>query len=342
MPVVDFEKYCVMLERAQKGKFAYPAINVASIETINAALDGFAEAKSDGIIQVSSGAAEFASGSLKKMNVGAASLAEHTHRVAAHYDVNVALHSDHCVPGKLDTFMLPLVEETERRRAEGKPPLFNSHMFDGSELPLDQNMKKAVELMARLQKNRQILEIEAGVVGGEEDGMDHTHAPKEKLYTTPEDMVSVYEALSQVKGGKYMFAATFGNVHGVYKPGNVKLKPEILKNGQAAVVKKHGPQAWFWLVFHGGSGSTQAEIHSTLDYGVVKMNVDTDCQYAFTRPIVDHMMKNYEGVLKIDGEVGNKKLYDPRAYLKPARANMAARVKQACIDLKSDGKTMGR
>ena len=342
MPVVDFEKYCAMLDRATKGKFAYPAINVASIETINAALEGFAAAKSDGIIQVSSGAAEFASGSLKKMNVGAASLAEHTHRVAAHYDINVALHSDHCVPGKLDTFMLPLVEETERRRADGKPSLFQSHMFDGSELPLDKNMDTAVGLMKRLQKNRQILEIEAGVVGGEEDGMDHSGAPKEKLYTTPEDMVAVYEAMAKVPSAKYMFAATFGNVHGVYKPGNVKLKPDILKNGQAAVVKKHGPQAWFWLVFHGGSGSTQDEIHSTLDYGVIKMNVDTDCQYAFTRPIVDHMMKNYEGVLKIEGEVGNKKLYDPRAYLKPARASMAARVKQACIDLRSDGKTMGR
>ncbi len=342
MPVVDFEKYCAMLDRATKGKFAYPAINVFNIETVNAALDGFAAAKSDGIIQVSSGAAEFASGSLKKLSVGATSIAEHAHRVAAHYDINIALHTDHCVPSKIEGFMLPLVEETERRRAEGKPSLFQSHMFDGSELPLEKNMETAIGLMKRLQKNNQILEIEAGVVGGEEDGIDNTHAPKEKLFTTPEDMVAVHEAMAKVPGGRYMFAATFGNVHGVYKPGNVKLKPEILKAGQDAVVKKYGQQAWFWLVFHGGSGSTQDEIHSTLNYGVVKMNVDTDCQYAFTRPIVDHMMKNYEGVLKIDGEVGSKKLYDPRAYLKLARAGMAARVTQACIDLRSDGKTMGR
>ena len=342
MPIVDFEKYCAMLDRAHKGKFAYPAINVSSIETINAALEGFAAAKSDGIMQVSSGAGEFASGSLKKIAVGAISLADHAHRVAAHYDINVALHTDHCVPDKVETFMVPLIDETERRLADGKPALYQSHMFDGSELPLDKNMDTSVALMKRMHKNRQILEVEAGVVGGEEDGIDNTGAPKEKLYTTPDDMVKVYEALSQVKGAKYMFAATFGNVHGVYKPGNVKLKPDILKDGQAAVVKKHGQQAWFWLVFHGGSGSTQQEIHATLDYGVVKMNVDTDCQYAFTRPIADHMLKNYDAVLKIDGEVGNKKQYDPRAYLKPARANMAARVKQACIDLRSDGKTMGR
>jgi fructose-bisphosphate aldolase class II len=342
MPVVDFEKYCAMLDRATKGKFAYPAINCASMETINAALEGFAAAKSDGIIQMSSGAGEFASGSLKKIAVGAISLAEHTHRVAAHYDINIALHTDHCVPDKLATFMVPLIEETERRLAEGKSALYQSHMFDGSELPLDKNMATSIDLMKRMHKNKQILEIEAGVVGGEEDGIDNTGAPKEKLYTTPEDMVAVYEAMAKVPGAKYMFAATFGNVHGVYKPGNVKLKPEILKSGQDAVVKKYGKDASFWLVFHGGSGSTQEEIHETLNYGVIKMNVDTDCQYAFTRPIADHMMKNYDGVLKIDGEVGSKKAYDPRAYLKAARAGMAARVKQACIDLKSDGKTMGR
>jgi fructose-bisphosphate aldolase class II len=342
MPVVDYEKYCEMLDRAHRGKFAYPAINVSSLETVNAALDGFAAAKSDGIIQVSTGAAEFASGSIKNMKVGGITLAEHTHRAAEFYDVNIALHTDHCVHGKLETFMLPLVEETERRRADGKPPLYNSHMFDGSELPLDENLKTAVELMKRLHKNKQILEIEAGVVGGEEEGIDNTGAPKEKLYTTPEDMVTVYDAMSQVKGGRYMFAATFGNVHGVYKPGNVKLRPEILKKGQEAVEKKFGKQARFWLVFHGGSGSSAQEIHETLEYGVVKMNVDTDCQYAFTRPIVDHVMKNYEGVLKIEGEVGNKKQYDPRAYLKQARASMAARVKQACADLLSEGKSMGR
>lgn len=342
MPIVDFEKYGEMLDRAKAGKFAYPAINVSSIETINAALEGFQAANSDGIIQMSTGAGEFASGSLKDMVLGAISLADHTHLVAERYDVNIALHTDHCVPEKVDTFMLPLVEETERRRADGRPNLYQSHMFDGSVLPLDANMKTSEELMKRLAKNQQILEVEAGVVGGEEDGIDHTDTPAEKLYTTPEDMVAVYETLSKIDGARYMFAATFGNVHGVYKPGNVKLRPEILRDGQAAVVEKYGPEAHFDLVFHGGSGSPQEEIHATLEYGVIKMNVDTDCQYWFTRPVVDHIMKNYDGVLRIEGEMGNKKVYDPRSYLKQARVSMAERVKQACIDLKSDGTSMGR
>ena len=342
MPIVDFEKYCAMLDRAKEGKFAYPAINVTSNETINAALEGFSMANSDGIIQMSTGAGEFASGSLKDSVIGAVCLAVHAHRVAEYYDINIALHTDHCVPEKVDTFLIPLVEETERRRAGGEPNLYQSHMFDGSVLPLDENLKRSVELMKRLAKNQQILEIEAGVVGGEEDGIDHSDSPAEKLYTTPEDMVAVHEAMAQVDGARYMFAATFGNVHGMYKPGNVKLRPEILKNGQEAVVGKYGTEAHFDLVFHGGSGSTQEEIHETLEYGVIKMNVDTDCQYWFTRPVVDHVMKNYDSVLRIEGEMGNKKVYDPRAYLKQARASMAARVKQACIDLKSEGTSMGR
>lgn len=340
MPIVDFERYCNMLDRAKSAKFAYPAINCTSNETINAALEGFAEAKSDGIIQFSSGAGEFASGSLKNAALGCIQLAEHAHRMAEHYPVHVALHTDHCVPEKVDSWLIPLIEETERRRAKGLPNLMQSHMFDGSVLPLNENMKKSVELLERCAKNEQILEVEAGVVGGEEDGIDHSDAPAEKLYTTPEDMLAVYEALSAVKGGRYMFAATFGNVHGVYKPGNVKLKPSILRDGQAAVVKKHGEKAHFDLVFHGGSGSSEAEIHETLDYGVVKMNVDTDAQYHFTRAIADHMLVNYAGVMRIDGEMGDKKIYDPRAYLKKARASMAARVVQACKDLRSAGTAM--
>lgn len=342
MPVVNFEQYCKMLDRAKAGHFAYPGINCSSIETINAALEGFAAAKSDGIIQVSSGAAEFASGSVKDMAMGSITLADHTRLAAEHYDVNIALHTDHCSKDKVDNFLRPLIEETARRRAEGRPNLFNSHMFDGSALPLGENMELAVELLGLCHENEIILEVEAGVVGGEEDGVNTEGTPAEKLYTTPEDMVAVYEALSQVQGARYLFAATFGNVHGVYKPGNVKLKPAILEEGQAAVVAKHGEKAHFDLVFHGGSGSSREEIHETLTYGVIKMNVDTDTQYAFTRPIVEHMMKNYDGVLKIEGEVGNKKVYDPRSYLKKARASMAERVVQACKDLRSEGRSMGR
>jgi fructose-bisphosphate aldolase class II len=341
MPVVDYKKYIAMLDKAQKENYAYPAVNITTTDTVNAAIEGFAEAKSDGIIQVSTGGGEHASGNLKDMVLGAISLAEHCHRVAAKYDINIALHTDHCQPGKVDKFLKPLIAETARRRAAGLPNLFQSHMLDASELPLKENMALSVDILKLCHENEIILEVEAGVVGGEEDGVNNEGAPASKLYTTPDDMVQVYEALNSVAGAKYMFAATFGNVHGVYKPGNVKLKPIILKEGQDAVVAKHGQKAYFWLVFHGGSGSSVEEIRETLNYGVIKMNIDTDTQYAFTRPVVDHMMVNYEGVLKIEGEVGNKKMYDPRAWLKRGRAGMAARVKQACEDLCSAGKSMG-
>jgi fructose-bisphosphate aldolase, class II len=339
MPIVDYKTYIKMLETANKNKYAYPAINVSNMETANATLVGFAEAKSDGIIQVSTGGGEHASGTgIKDMVLGAISLANHIHLMAARYNVNIALHTDHCQPKKVDTFLKPLIAETARRRAKGEANLFNSHMFDGSELPLDQNMKIAKELMVLCAQNEIILEVEAGVVGGEEDGMNNEHLPADKLYTTPEDMLGVYQALSSIPNARYMFAATFGNVHGVYKPGNVKLKPSILKDGQDALKAKYN--ARFDLVFHGGSGSSKEEISETLNYGVIKMNVDTDTQYAFSRPVTDHIFKNYDGMLKVDGEVGNKKAYDPRAFLKAGEKGMAKRIKEACEDLQSAGKTL--
>jgi fructose-bisphosphate aldolase class II len=343
MPVADFATYCRMLDNAKANKFAYPAINITSPSTISAALAAFAEAGSDGIIQVSTGGGEFASGlEVKDAALGAICLAEYVHRVADRYPIYVALHTDHCAPKKVDPFLRPLIAETARRRAARLPNLFSSHMFDGSELPLDENLKIARELLAECADNELILEVEAGVVGGEEDGVNNEDAPAEKLYTTPEDMVAVAKALREVSGGRYMFAATFGNVHGVYKPGNVKLRPTILRDGQAAVAGVYGDDARFDLVFHGGSGSELREIHETLEYGVIKMNIDTDTQYAFTRPIVDHMLKNYDGVLKIDGEVGSKKVYDPRAYLKAGEKGMKARVLQACADLRSTGTTLAK
>jgi fructose-bisphosphate aldolase, class II len=339
MPIVDYKTYIKMLDTANKNKYAYPAINVSDLETANATLAGFAEAKSDGIIQVSTGGGEHASGTaVKDMVLGAISLANHVHLMASKYNVNIALHTDHCQPKKVDTFLKPLIAETERRRAKGEKNLFNSHMFDGSELPLAENMKIAKDLMVLCAKNEIILEVEAGVVGGEEDGHNTEGVSAEKLYTTPEDMLGVYQALSAIPNARYMFAATFGNVHGVYKPGNVKLKPSILKDGQAALKAKFNSR--FDLVFHGGSGSSKEEIAETLEYGVIKMNVDTDTQYAFTRPIAEHFFKNYDGVLKIDGEVGNKKVYDPRSFLKAGEKGMAKRVKEACEDLKSAGKTL--
>ena len=338
MPVANYEIYCRMLERARDGHFAYPAINVTSLTTANAVLKGLAESQSDGIIQFSTGGAAFASGqSIKDMALGAISLAEHVHRAAERYPVYVALHTDHCQADKLDQYVLPLVEETEKRRAAGRPNLFNSHMFDGSALPLKENLDIAVKLLERFRNNQLILEIEAGVVGGEEDGVKAQASAK--LYTTPEDTLEVARRLNAVQGGRYLLAATFGNVHGVYKPGHVKLKPSILKDCQEAVVKQFGEAARFFLVFHGGSGSELSDIHQAIDYGVVKMNIDTDTQYAFTRSIVDHMFKHYGEVMKVDGEVGNKKFYDPRTYLALAETAMAERVKQAVSDLRSAGTT---
>jgi fructose-bisphosphate aldolase class II len=341
MPVADYAQYCEMLDRAQKGRFAYPAVNVTSLTTANAVLKGLAESRCDGFVQVSTGGAAFASGStVKDMVLGAISIAEHVHRVAARYPIYVALHTDHCQADKLDKYVIPLVEETERRRAAGRPNLFNSHMFDGSALPLRDNLDIAVKLLERFRKSDLILEIEVGVVGGEEDGVRASAAAK--LYTTPEDTLEVARRLNVIEGGRYLLAATFGNVHGVYKPGHVKLKPSILKDCQDAVVSRFGEAARFHLVFHGGSGSELRDIHEALDHGVVKMNVDTDMQYAFTRAIADHCFKNYDGVLKVDGDVGSKKVYDPRSYLTLAETAMAERVKQAVKELRAQGTTMAK
>ncbi len=339
MPIATPEVYAEMLKRAKAQKFAYPAINVTSSQTLHAALRGFAEAESDGIVQVSTGGADFLSGTtVKDMVAGASALAEFAHIVAEKYPVNIALHTDHCPEDKLDGFVRPLLAISAERVAGGGRPLFQSHMWDGSAVPLDRNIAIAEELLAQCAKAEIVLEVEIGVVGGEEDGV--ANEINDKLYTTPEDLWQTAQALGVGEKGQYLLAATFGNVHGVYKPGNVKLRPSILGEGQKFVSEKLGLSSDskpFDLVFHGGSGSTIEEIHESLDYGVVKMNVDTDTQYAYTRPIVDHMFANYAGVLKVDGEVGNKKVYDPRAYGKSAEAGMAARITQACSDLRSTG-----
>jgi fructose-bisphosphate aldolase class II len=340
MPVATPKQFAAMLDAAQKGDYAYPAVNVTSLTTINAALKAFADCKSDGIIQFSTGGGQFASGlNVNDAAYGCIVLAEATHLLAEKYDVLIGLHTDHCQPEKAAVFLKPLIEATSARRAEGKNNLFQMHMLDASGLPLEENMKISQEYLKLCAENEIILEIEAGVVGGEEDGAAGSEdTPAEKLYTTPEDMVAVYEALNGL--GRYTFAATFGNVHGSYKPGAVKLRPKILKQGQDAVMAKYGQEAEFDLVFHGGSGSDLSDIRETLGYGVIKMNIDTDTQYAFTRPIVTHVCENIEGVLKIDGEVGVKKVYDPRSYLKKAEASMTNRLKVACEDLLSVGKTI--
>ncbi|MCW2851980.1 MAG: fbaA, partial [Nocardioides sp.] len=328
MPIATPEMYAQMLDTAKANAFAFPAINVSSSQTLNAALKGFADAGSDGIIQVSTGGAEYLSGpSVKHMVTGSVAFAAYAAEVAKNYPVQIALHTDHCPKDKLDGFVRPLVEISAERVARGELPLFQSHMWDGSAVPLEENLEIARDLLARCAAAHIILEVEIGVVGGEEDGV--ANEINDQLYTTPEDALATIEALGNGEQGRYMAALTFGNVHGVYKPGNVKLRPEILKTAQEAVADKLGLEPGskpFDLVFHGGSGSTAEEIAAAVDYGVVKMNIDTDTQYAFTRPVAGYMLSNYEGVFKIDGEVGNKKQYDPRAWGKAAEAGMAARV----------------
>jgi fructose-bisphosphate aldolase, class II len=342
MPLATPETYAAMLDKAKAGRFAYPAINVSSSQTLNAAMRGFAEAGSDGIVQVSTGGAEYLSGStVKDMVAGALALAAFAEEAAKKYPVHIALHTDHCPEDKLDGFVRPLLDASRERVANGGLPYFQSHMWDGSAVPLEENLSIARELLKQCADAKVILEIEVGVVGGEEDGT--VGAMDEKLYSTPGDAVRTAEALGLGEHGRYLTALTFGNVHGVYKPGNVKLRPEVLKEAQAAVAKEHGLDGDakpFDLVFHGGSGSLLEEIRTALDYGVVKMNVDTDTQYAFTRPIAHHMFTNYSGVLKVDGEVGDKKTYDPRSYGKAAEGGMAARVQEACENLRSAGTSL--
>ncbi len=340
MPIASPEKYAEMLDAAKSGSYAYPAINITSSQSIHAALAGFAEAGSDGIIQVSTGGAEYASGpTIKHMVTGAVALAEFAHVVAKNYPINVVVHTDHCPKEKLATYVKPLIAISQERVDRGLEPLFQSHMWDGSAVPMAENLIIADELLALTSKARQILEIEVGVVGGEEDGV--AAEINDKLYTTVEDGMATVEALGLGEKGRYIVALTFGNVHGVYKPGAVKLRPAVLKEIQDAVGAKYGKDKPFDLVFHGGSGSTPQEISDAVDFGVIKMNIDTDTQYAFTRPVVEHMFRNYDGVLKIDGEVGNKKLYDPRAWGKAAEAGMAKRIVEACEYLRSAGKTIG-
>ena len=341
MGIATPEVYAEMLNRAKEGKFAYPAINVTSSQTLNAALRGFTEAESDGIIQISVGGAEYASGPTVKDRVaGSLAIAAYAREVAKNYPVTVALHTDHCAKQNIDSWVRPLLELEAEEHKAGRLPFFQSHMWDGSAVPLAENLEIAQELLALSQKANTILEIEIGVVGGEEDGV--VGEINEKLYTTTEDALKTVEALGLGEKGRYLTALTFGNVHGAYKPGHVKLRPEILGTIQEEVAVKVG---WknnrpFDLVMHGGSGSTADEIALAVANGVIKMNVDTDTQYAFTRPVADHMFRNYDGVLKVDGEVGNKKKYDPRSWGKEAEAGMAARVLEACQRLGSVGTKM--
>ncbi|MGO2748996.1 MAG: class II fructose-bisphosphate aldolase [Pseudoclavibacter sp.] len=337
MPIATPDQYAEMLNRAKEGGFAYPAINVSSSSTINSVLQGLTEAGSDGILQVTTGGADYFAGqSVKARASGALAMAAFAHEVAKNYPITVALHTDHCPKDALDGFVYPLLEASAEQIKRGGEPIFQSHMWDGSAVPLTENLEIASKVLKLTQANNQILEVEIGVVGGEEDGV--AHEINEHLYTTLDDAIATVEALGLGDRGRYMAALTFGNVHGVYKPGNVKLRPELLAEIQAGLAAKYGTGSKpLDLVFHGGSGSTDEEIAEAVRNGVIKMNIDTDTQYAFSRSVADTVLKNYDGFLKIDGEVGNKKVYDPRSWGKKAETAMAARVIEATKQLGSFG-----
>ena len=340
MPVATPEQYAAMLDAAKSGGFAFPAVNVSSSQTINSAIQGFAEAGSDGIIQVSFGGADYLAGhTVKNRAGGAIAFAKYAEEVAKAYDVTVALHTDHCPKQHLDSFVLPLLEASEERVKDGGLPYFQSHMWDGSAVPLGENLDIAKELLPRMAAAGIILEVEIGIVGGEEDGI--SHEINDSLYSTLEDGIATVEALGLGEQGRYLTALTFGNVHGVYKPGGVRLRPELLAEIQDGLQAKYGTgKNPLDLVFHGGSGSSPEDIAEAVRNGVIKMNIDTDTQYAFTRPVVDFMFKNYDEILKIDGEVGNKKTYDPRAWGRAAESGMAARIALAAEQLGSAGKSV--
>ncbi|MGO1876589.1 MAG: class II fructose-bisphosphate aldolase [Brevibacterium yomogidense] len=339
MPIATPEVYSELIDRAKANGFAYPAVNCTSSQTINAAIRGFAEAESDGIIQVSTGGSEYLSGPTVKDRVrGAIAFAVYAHEVAKSFDVNIALHTDHAPKDAVEDWVKPLLEVSRERVKRGEGPLFGSHMWDGSAVPLKENLTIAEELLELSNQANTLLEIEIGVVGGEEDGVEN--AINEKLYTTVDDARATIQALGAGEKGRYLTALTFGNVHGVYKPGHVKLRPELLGEIQEVIGAEVGKDRPFDLVFHGGSGSSEEDIATAVRHGVVKMNIDTDTQYAFTRPVVDHVMKNYDGILKIDGDVGNKKMYDPRAWGKAAESSMADRIAEACRHLGSAGNRM--
>lgn len=322
------EQYAAMLDAASAGEYALPAVNVTSSQTLNGTMRGLAEAGADGIIQVTTGAAEYLSGAVKDMALGARALAEFARVLADRYPVLIALHTDHAPPEKFDGFVRPLIEESRRRRERREQPLFHSHMFDGSTLPLSENLKVSARLLDELAPLDVVLEVESGVVGGEEDGVAGPEAGRSELYTTTEDLMRVVDALGAGERGRYLLAATFGNVHGVYASGNVQLRPEVLREGQVALAEKR-PGARFQYVFHGSSGSEPDQVRDAISNGVVKINLDTDGQYAFTRAIADHIFTNYDGVLRVDGDVGRKAAYDPRGWGRKAETALAKRIAEA-------------
>jgi fructose-bisphosphate aldolase, class II len=327
--IASVEQYAAMLDAASAGGYALAAVNVTSSETLNGAMRGFAEAGADGIVQITTGAAEFLSGgAVNDMALGARALAEYARVLGERYPVLIALHTDHAPPEKFDAFVRPLIDESRRRRQRGEEPLFHSHMFDGSRLTLEDNLRFSARLLDEVAPLGVVLEVESGVVGGAEDGIAGPQANHPELYTTTDDLMRVADVLGTGDHGRYLVAATFGNVHGLYAHGNVELRPAVLRDGQVALAERH-PGARFRYVFHGSSGSDPGDVRAAIAAGVVKLNLDTDAQYAFTRAVADHLFTNYDGVLRVDGGVGRKAAYDPRSWGRKAEAALAQRVAEA-------------
>jgi len=333
-----------LFEYAKENKFAIPAINVTSSSTVNAVLEAARDIKAPIIIQSSQGGSAYFAGKglandkQQASILGAIAAARHVRTVAKAYGVPVVLHTDHCAHKLLPWFDGMLEADEEYFKAHGEP-LFSSHMLDLSEEPKEENIATCAKYFKRMSKMGQWLEMEIGITGGEEDGVDNTGVDNSTLYTQPEDIWEVHDALAKISPN-FSIAAAFGNVHGVYKPGNVKLRPEILGNHQSHVAEKLGGnnQKPLYLVFHGGSGSTKDEIALAVSHGVVKMNVDTDTQYAYLAGIRDFVQKKsaylQSQVGNPDGDdKPNKKYYDPRVWVREGEKTLSERVKEACKDL---------
>ena len=344
--VVSGKDYLTLVKACKDGGYALPAVNVVGTNTVNAVMEAAAKNKADVIIQLSNGGAEFYAGkgmgdSFKAKVLGAVAAARHVHLLAEHYGVCVVLHTDHANKS-LIPWVEALLDEGEKFYAETGKPLFTSHMLDLSEETIEFNLSESSRLLERMTKMGMSIEIELGVTGGEEDGVGSDEIDNDKLYTQPEHCLEAWQRLSPI--GHFSLAASFGNVHGVYKPGNVQLRPEILKNSQELVEKEcgtgHNPLD---LVFHGGSGSEKAKIEEALTYGVFKMNIDTDTQFAFAEPVGKFVTDHPKAFLhQIDPEDGTpyKKLYDPRKWLRSGEEGMVKRLDEAFADLKSAGKSL--
>jgi fructose-bisphosphate aldolase class II len=339
VPLPTPAQYRAMIDAAAAGRFAYPAVNVTSTQTLNAAIRGLADAGADGIVQITTGGAAYLAGTSGDRVLGARAFAAAAHELAAAAPVFVALHTDHAPADQAEGFLRPLLAESAARVRAGGMPLFHSHMFDGSTLPLEDNLRASARWLEAAAAADAVLEVEVGVVGGAEDDVDGTAADPERLYTTTGDLLRTAEALGAGERGRYLLAATFGNTHGAHPPGQVRLRPEILRDGQEALARVR-PGARFDYVFHGSSGSTVAELEAAIGYGVVKVNLDTDAQYAFTRAVAGHVLDHWDGVLRVDGGLGDKRAYDPRAWGRKGEAAMAARVAEAAEQLGAAGRSL--